>query len=251
MPQNDLIGGVDGSVFKMSGGSASFGTLTLNSTALILAGGSFTVTDLSHNIQRLTIDGNADISISSSAAIPQSRFNFNNNWLATGTDATLTVQGWAYSDFESLFTSGRMQYDGVTINAATFEDTFEVEGSTLSVRTGDEGPDPYEVWAAENNMGDPTDLTDGVPNLLRYALGGTAQSEASELFLVPQVSGNGMTLSFNRINDLSLTYEVWATDNLLEWGLEPYWIGGGGEPIEVPVTATGNQLYLYLRVRRE
>ena len=130
----EITGGNLGSAYNMTGGTASFVTLNLNSTALNFSGGNFTLTNLgTNNIQRLTIDGNANISINSSTDIAQGRFNFLNNWLPTGTGASLTVQGWGFSDFESVFTSGRIQYDSVIIDAATFADTFQVSGSTLTV----------------------------------------------------------------------------------------------------------------------
>lgn len=112
--------------------------------------------------------------------------------------------------------------------------------------------DPYDTWAVENGIeGSATDLTNGVPNLLRYALGGTAVSPEEEFWLEPVVNASGMSLSFTRIDDPGLTYEVWATDNLLDWGDSPYWSGQGSGVGEVQVPALGAQLYLYLRVRRE
>ncbi|MCD8483738.1 MAG: PEP-CTERM sorting domain-containing protein [Verrucomicrobia bacterium] len=131
----ELTGGNLGSAYNMSGGTASFVTVNLNSTALNFSGGTFTITDLgANNISRMTIDGTATVVINSAAAIAHTRFTTTgNNWLPTATGASLTVQGWSYSDFESVFTSGRIQYDGLTINAATFADTFQVNGSTLSM----------------------------------------------------------------------------------------------------------------------
>ena len=112
--------------------------------------------------------------------------------------------------------------------------------------------DSYETWAAANNItGPPAYETDGVPNLLRYALGGTAVTPAEEFLLVPVLTETGMSLSFNRVDDPSLTYEVWATDNLLGWGTEPIMELPGGGPVEVSVETDAPQLYLHLRVRRE
>lgn len=114
------------------------------------------------------------------------------------------------------------------------------------------GGDPYELWAAENNItGSLTDLDEhGIPNLLRYALGGTSETPPETFLLVPVVNGSGMSLSFPRVDDPALIYEVWATDDLLDWGGAPFWSGGGGAPAEVSVPAAGSRLYLHLRVRR-
>ncbi|MCC5848328.1 MAG: immunoglobulin domain-containing protein [Verrucomicrobia bacterium] len=112
--------------------------------------------------------------------------------------------------------------------------------------------DPYAVWASANEIsGGATDETDGVPNLLRYALGGTADTPAEAFRLVPQISDNGMSLSITRIEDPRLTYEVWATENLLDWGEAPAWSGEGGGPVVVEIEPLANQLFLHLRVWRE
>ncbi|MCC5843995.1 MAG: DNRLRE domain-containing protein [Verrucomicrobia bacterium] len=125
----------------------------------------------------------------------------------------------------------------------------EVTVRTVSNYAGG-APDPYEIWALENDIGgSPTDLTDGVSNLLRYALGGDAETPASDFLLVPELSGDGMRLSFTRIDDDRLTYEVWAADQLPDW--QRVWEGQGAGLGEVHVPASSNQLFLHLRVRRE
>lgn len=128
----ELTGGDLGSAYNMTGGTASFVTLNLNSTALNFSGGTFTVTNLAHNIRLMTIDGTASVFVNSSSAIGLSRFE-TSNWLSTGTGASLTVQGWSLSDFENVFTSGRIQFNGSVIDAATFAETFQVNGSTLTM----------------------------------------------------------------------------------------------------------------------
>ncbi|MCC5848344.1 MAG: hypothetical protein JJU29_09635, partial [Verrucomicrobia bacterium] len=112
--------------------------------------------------------------------------------------------------------------------------------------------DPYETWALENDIGgSPTDLTDGVPNLLRYALGGDAETPASAFLLVPTLSGSGMSLFFPRVEDDTLTYEIWATDDLNDWGEEPEWEGQWNTPFPEEIPPVNGRLFLHLRVRRE
>jgi hypothetical protein len=110
--------------------------------------------------------------------------------------------------------------------------------------------DGYTRWALDNGIaGAATDTIDGVPNLLRYALGGTAATPASTFRLLPTRSGTGLTLNFPRIDDAALIYEVWAADQLPDWA--KVWEGQGAGLGEVQIPATGNLLFLHLRVRRE
>lgn len=112
--------------------------------------------------------------------------------------------------------------------------------------------DPYTEWAAANGIpGHPTDEKDGVPNLLRYALGGSSDTPASAFLLVPEVGDFGIRVNFTRIDDPSLTYEIWTTHTLMEWGETPFWTGQGVGSGVVEVPTGDNQLYLYLKIRRE
>ncbi|MCD8481559.1 MAG: fibronectin type III domain-containing protein [Verrucomicrobia bacterium] len=92
--------------------------------------------------------------------------------------------------------------------------------------------DPFAVWAASNGL--PADRfaeQDGIPHLLRYALGGTRDSVVSALLptltLSPADTGVMMYFSFDRINDASLRYSVWFSEDLLDWGESPVWEGFG------------------------
>lgn len=118
---------------------------------------------------------------------------------------------------------------------------------------GPPGVDPYRRWAEENKItGTPGEQTGGVPNLLRYALGGTGETPSEAFRLVPLTRGSGMRLNINRIQDPKLVYEVWATDNLRDWGEAPVWSDSGSEAgeVAVDVDAQGPRLFLHLRVRR-
>lgn len=120
--------------------------------------------------------------------------------------------------------------------------------------------DPYAAWVDANAIaGGPADLTNGVPNLLRYALGGDAFTPASEL--QPQlrtettVDGRTLHLTFHRIADPQLRYAVWFSEDLLNWGTEPAWQATGaheGVPgeFEVPVPVPTDRGFLRLEVDR-
>jgi hypothetical protein len=118
--------------------------------------------------------------------------------------------------------------------------------------------DAYADWAAANGVsGGPNDQTGGVANLLRYALGGDANTPAGTL--LPRISGGSVegqvSLRFHRIDDPQLRYAVWKSTDLIHWGESPVWVGhgaNGGVPgdYEVPVDFTGGQRFLRLEVDR-
>lgn len=120
--------------------------------------------------------------------------------------------------------------------------------------------DPYAAWVDANAIaGGPADLTNGVPNLLRYALGGDAFTPASEL--APQlrtgttVDGRSLHLTFHRIADPQLRYAVWFSEDLADWGAAPVWEATGaheGVPgeFEFPVPVPTDRGFLRLEVDR-
>jgi len=79
-------------------------------------------------------------------------------------------------------------------------------------------------------------LGDGMPTLLRYALGGTPTTPASSL--TPRVSfaKADLLFTFNRVADSDLTYEVWASTDLVDWGESPIWSSAGIENTEGEIT---------------
>lgn len=123
-----------------------------------------------------------------------------------------------------------------------------------------EAQDGYAAWAAAHNItGGPEDETGGVTNLMRYALGGDATTAAGDL--LPQlqsttdVDGLTLSLTFHRINDPMLTYSIWFSEDLVDWGTEPVWQGDGaneGVPglFEVSVPAFAERGFLRLEVSR-
>jgi hypothetical protein len=111
--------------------------------------------------------------------------------------------------------------------------------------------DGYDAWALQLPAGQrgKAYVFGGVPNLLRYALGGDASTPASALRLQAQPNASGMNLSFPRIDDSRLTYEIWGTNDLIHWGTEPLWIGLGSGPTSVDIQTQEPIWFLHLRVR--
>jgi len=97
-------------------------------------------------------------------------------------------------------------------------------------------------FGTSENAGNAADSADpdkdGLPNLIEYATGslpGTATSAN-----IPQIdaTASNLTLTFNRVADPSLTYQVWASNNLTDWGASPIWSSTGAENTAGPVTVT-------------
>ena len=103
-----------------------------------------------------------------------------------------------------------------------------------------------EDWRIHNfgtisNSGPASDLADpdndGMPNLLEYALNSNPNSASSQSGLVPAVNGDRWTVTFNRINDPTITYSLQATGDLsqsLPW--PTIWSSTGAQNTNGPVT---------------
>lgn len=81
---------------------------------------------------------------------------------------------------------------------------------------------------------------DGVANLLEYALAGDPMAAEHDLLPVQGVVGGKLTLSFDRISDPALTYEVLASDDLATWS--PIWSSTGEDNVAEFVTVTDPEL---------
>lgn len=145
--------------------------------------------------------------------------------------------------------------------------TVRVEAFSVVVDTG---RTPLETWRAEQfaagtteaEMADAADPDgDGLPNLLEYALGGAPQDAGSRPGVVAGLAGAAgeasspkLTLSFSRVADPALTYEVEAADGLAgPWSV--IWRSSGLENTDGPVTvkdeaAWEGRRFLRLRVTR-
>jgi hypothetical protein len=144
--------------------------------------------------------------------------------------------------------------------AANNEFDYHTLTAVQIVRVASDPSDPFSDWVAENNItGGPADTTGGVANLMRYALGGDARTPSSEL--LPQVQsvldpeGLVLSLTFERINDPQVSYAVWYSEDLDDWGSEPVWQddgahGGVPGPFEVTVPTSAERGFLRLEVSR-
>lgn len=123
--------------------------------------------------------------------------------------------------------------------------------------------DLYETWKTSNALtgNDALDNADpdgdGIPNLLEYALGTVPNSSASRPNVESQISALKLQMTFGRVADPALTYEVWVSTDLVDWGSAPVWSSSGSEntPGEVTFTDSVNitetpRRFLRLRVTR-
>jgi uncharacterized repeat protein (TIGR02543 family) len=180
------------------------------------------------------------------------------NTYAPGT--TITVMGaGALTRAGYTFTGWRDAVAGETFAPL---DTFAMPGRdvTLVAQWSPDAADPYLAWVAANNIeGGPADATGGVANLVRYALGGDASTPAGELLphiqSVLDPEGLVLSLTFERINDPQVSYAVWYSEDLADWGTEPVWQDSGAHggvpgPFEVTVPTSAERGFLRLEVSR-
>lgn len=138
--------------------------------------------------------------------------------------------------------------------------TFNAIGIDVVNTLDIEPTDGYTAWATANNIaGGPNDLTGGVANLIRYALGATGTTPLGDL--LPQLQsertpdGLSLSLTFHRIDDPELRYAVWYSEDLADWGEAPVWEAFGaheGVPgeFEVVVPTNADRAFLRLEVSR-
>jgi hypothetical protein len=126
-------------------------------------------------------------------------------------------------------------------------------------------PDLFTVWLGNNALPTNTPPTadsdnDGVNNLSEYALrGNPVVADAPAIRPRPGrtnlVSGETLCLTFNRVADPALTYQVWASGDLMNWGGSPIWSSLGIANDTVTVTDTqamsaASRRFLQLKVAR-
>jgi autotransporter-associated beta strand protein len=103
--------------------------------------------------------------------------------------------------------------------------------------------DAFEAWTAgidwsgrpSGPLDDPD--ADGLPNLAEYAFGGDPLQSSTAAKPVVSLSDNRLTVTFRRIADPALTYEVLATDDAALSGTV-IWSSSGAENADGPVTVT-------------
>ena len=181
-------------------------------------------------------------------------------------------------------TDGGVTYTTIaTPSANTFTDTSVNNGTiyhylVTAVNASGESPvsaaiavtpniDLLRAWRQEHfgsgdDSGDAADTADvdadGRPNLLEYALGSDplVVDSASPTSVSTQPDGH-LVLTFNRIADPTLTYEVWGGADLGAWGDAPVWSSSGTSNLAGPVDVTDPEplaahprRFLRLRVSR-
>lgn len=179
-------------------------------------------------------------------------------------DGNLAASATWTSSLDGLIGSGG-SVSTTTLSVGTHTITFAATDSggladseqiTLTVIT------PYAAWTAAaglsggNTLPDADLLGDGMTNLLRYALGGTPTTPAGDLAPVLTAATN-LEFTFERVADPALTYEVWASNDLVNWGGAPIWSSTGAQNTEGEITVTdpapiseNPRRFLQLRVRR-
>lgn len=201
----------------------------------------------------------------------------NNTTVTQGTSVTFTGTAtdtqdgnlaasatWTSSRDGALGTGASLATSALTVGTHTITyaatDTGSLTGSaslTLTVQ------DRLEAWKTANGLTGPAALSDadpdgdGLSNLLEYALGSNPTSSASASAPTLQVSGRSpqpsyLTLTFDRIADPALTYEIWASTDLVTWGL--IWSSTGaqntvGEVVVTDSSALSENPRRFLRLR--
>ncbi|MFZ4774868.1 MAG: putative Ig domain-containing protein, partial [Terrimicrobiaceae bacterium] len=147
---------------------------------------------------------------------------------ATGTPVTVSASANAGYKFTVWTEDG----DTVSTDAAY---TFIPEYDRVLVANFEVLP-PLQSWRIQHfstveNSGTAADSADpdkdGLPNLIEYATGSLPGSATSANIPRIDASPTNLTLTFNRIADPSLTYQVWASNNLTDWGASPVWSSTG------------------------
>ncbi|MEO8615141.1 MAG: family 16 glycosylhydrolase, partial [Luteolibacter sp.] len=115
--------------------------------------------------------------------------------------------------------------------------------------------DTYAAWSARAGIfafapSDDSD-GDGVANILEYALGSDASQSSMSILPVASVVGGKLALTFNRIADPALTYEVLASPDLAGW--QSIWSSSGAQntlgPVTVADSLSASSTRRFLRVR--
>jgi hypothetical protein len=138
----------------------------------------------------------------------------------------------------------------------------------LRINIAPPSPDLFNDWTALHELAGEDSLPgadpdgDGVSNLLEYALGGNPTVPGSTALPAADTAVIGevthLTFRFSRIADPALVYEIWASNDLVNWGAAPIWFSTGAQNTEGEITVTDPvnmadhaRRFLRLKVSRE
>jgi autotransporter-associated beta strand protein len=112
-------------------------------------------------------------------------------------------------------------------------------------------------WEGKDSEMESDPDADGVTNLMEYALGGNPLDAASIPVPVSAINGGRLSLSFQRVADPDLLYEVLASDGLIEGSWQAVWSSTGASNTpgtviveDTPPTPLPECRFLRLRVSR-
>ena len=218
---------------EMSGGNLTasairlFGSRSVTTTVARITGGQLTAEALrvydneSFTSGYITFGGAGSLVIDSADPIDwgEGYVNFLN---VQGSTATLTINGYDQTDYETMFAENRLRFDGT--NEGEFSDHFQVIGSELSVLTDPPEPQTYEEWVMEQDIpegeqepGDDPYGT-GIPNLVAYTTG-LAPEVPDQRPLVIHLNGGEPLIALPWRTDISgeAYFEVEQSTNLATW----------------------------------
>ncbi|MCC5839669.1 MAG: immunoglobulin domain-containing protein [Opitutales bacterium] len=120
----------------------------------------------------------------------------------------------------------------------------------IEIHTESAASSGYDAWALQLPVGQrsKTHTFGGAPNLLRYALGGNASTPANALQLHMDTTPEGVLLDFPRVDDSALTYEIWWSPDLEDWGTSPVWSGVGFGPTPIFLEMDTTRFFFRLQV---
>jgi hypothetical protein len=190
---------------------------------------------------------------------------------ASGTVMELDVTDYVSAHLEAGLISFATTGTGSLVRVHSRESSNAANHPRLIIVYSLDDPNPinaFESWLNDSGLtgpeADPGAIPhgDGVPNLLKYALGGSAHAPGTHVLPALQVGEPGaagatvLTFTFSRISDPALTYEVWASEDLIDWGSSPIWTSTGNENTAGSITVTdpapmgeNTRRFLKLRVR--
>jgi autotransporter-associated beta strand protein len=192
--------------------------------------------------------------------------------LSGATDIAIVVDGAGIENFAetprsfAILTTGVALSPGTTSFQVSTQDFPGLGTWSASVSGNELGlsyqPDLYAAWSAGIDWQDADSSpladaeNDGLVNLLEYALGGNPLVSDPVTLPQPSFSNNRLALTFQRIADPELIYQVHASENLADpW--QNVWSSTGGANIAGQVTVEDSQTipgnprrFMHLRVSR-